>query len=179
MLDDLVKLKVKVKQGVKLTDYEKDILITQLNRLISIHNKPIRKKPPKASKPKPKKKLVKVKRSALIKRGEELSKKLTESATKQEKKLRSALNKEGIIHDFQSPIIIHGPKLAIMDFYFPDKNLCVEVDGWHHKKPKNKAEDAKRTKSLATKGIKTIRFWNSEVDNDMHLVIHTIKKALS
>ena len=64
----------------------------------------------------------------------------------------------------------------VIDFYCPRVKLGIEVDGRVHKTPEQKECDEHRSSELATCGVRIIRFWNSEIMNDMDSVL---KKILS
>jgi very-short-patch-repair endonuclease len=60
----------------------------------------------------------------------------------------------------------------IVDFYCHKAGLIIEVDGpIHQKQP---AEDAEHTKMMAARGLKVLRFNNSDVMNKMDMVLRTI-----
>ena len=65
----------------------------------------------------------------------------------------------------------------ILDFYCPDKKLAVELDGFVHKKTKE--YDAERGYYLQNLNIKTIRFWNREVNDNIDFVIKRLKRELN
>ena len=67
----------------------------------------------------------------------------------------------------------------ILDFYCPQKKIAVELDGYSHKKADTRKYDKFRTDFLSTLGIKTIRFWNSEVEKDLTNVLKKINDALN
>jgi len=50
----------------------------------------------------------------------------------------------------------------ILDFYCPDKKLAIELDGAQHLD--NKEYDQERDNYLLALDIKTVRFWNSEIN---------------
>ena len=52
-----------------------------------------------------------------------------------------------------------GPFIA--DFCCPERALVIELDGGHH--ADHPADDAERTKMLAKRGYRVVRFWNNEV----------------
>lgn len=66
----------------------------------------------------------------------------------------------------------------ILDFYCPKARLAVEIDGGHHGSIQGKAYDQERSDFLQAHNITVIRFWNDEVDQQMHDVIEKIEKAL-
>jgi very-short-patch-repair endonuclease len=57
-----------------------------------------------------------------------------------------------------------------------EKKLSIELDGGQHMEQKYK--DTERTKFLATKGIRVLRFWNNEVFTQTESVLQTIWLAL-
>lgn len=62
----------------------------------------------------------------------------------------------------------------IVDFISIEKKLIVELDGGDHNKEINKIYDKKRTEYLESFGYTVIRFWNSEVFNNIEEVLDTI-----
>ncbi len=71
----------------------------------------------------------------------------------------------------------HSVGPYILDFYCPDKKLAVELDGSQHLNNKN--YDDERSDYLSVLGIKTIRFWNNEVNANMNGVIEFIINELN
>ena len=63
-------------------------------------------------------------------------------------------------------------------FFCPEANLTIEVDGEIHQDKETKEYDLKRTRILAENGIRVLRFWNSEVENEMEKVLVLIAKAV-
>ena len=64
----------------------------------------------------------------------------------------------------------------IVDFYCPEKKMVIEIDGWQHKEEKE--HDKKRAEYLKGLGLKILRFWNNDVNNNLDEVILEIKKNL-
>ena len=64
----------------------------------------------------------------------------------------------------------------ILDFYCPQKKLAIELDGQQHLE--NKDYDEAREFFFEGYGIKTIRFMNSEINNNIEKVISIIKSLL-
>ncbi len=64
----------------------------------------------------------------------------------------------------------------IVDFYCPSKKLVIEIDGVQHKD--NVDYDRERTGCLNDLGVKVLRFWNREVNNDIEKVLEKIKFEL-
>lgn len=100
---------------------------------------------------------------------------LRKEETKAEKILWRALrgNKLGVKWRRQHPIDMY-----ILDFYSPQINLCVELDGSPHKAKENKEYDKYREEYLKNKNIKTLRFWNSEIEKNIDTVLEKIKSVL-
>lgn len=66
----------------------------------------------------------------------------------------------------------------ILDFYCPELNLAIEVDGQIHMDEEQFNYDQERTKNLQEIGVSVIRFWNSEVINDLPSVINQIQRYI-
>jgi len=64
----------------------------------------------------------------------------------------------------------------IVDFCSPNHKLIIELDGIQHRD--QEAHDAERTAYLETVGFRVIRFWNSQVMNEMDAVIKAIRLEL-
>jgi len=62
----------------------------------------------------------------------------------------------------------------VLDFYCVDQNLAVELDGGQHAEPEGLAYDTRRTVRLAADGVRVLRFWNSEVFENLEGVCETI-----
>ena len=63
----------------------------------------------------------------------------------------------------------------ILDFYCPAEKLAIELDGHYHFTTEGFEYDEIRTKFLNEKGIKVIRFENSEVFDELESVLEVIK----
>lgn len=66
----------------------------------------------------------------------------------------------------------------VVDFICLARRLVVELDGPQHLDDEHRDHDAQRTQWLAERGYRVIRFRNHEVDEDVRLVVETIRKAL-
>jgi hypothetical protein len=62
----------------------------------------------------------------------------------------------------------------IVDFLCAEKKLAVELDGSGHAYPIRQLGDAERTIELHENGIRVMRFWNSEVLQDLDWVLEAI-----
>ena len=58
----------------------------------------------------------------------------------------------------QHPI---GP--YVLDFYCSTVRLAIEVDGGQHNHEAERARDERRTRWLSAQGVTVLRFWNSDV----------------
>ncbi|MHB8104689.1 MAG: endonuclease domain-containing protein [Dehalococcoidales bacterium] len=66
----------------------------------------------------------------------------------------------------------------IADFVCYEKKLILEIDGQPHKETSTKINDSQRTKWLKEQGFKVLRFWNSEIQNDIESVLEKIQNSL-
>ena len=64
----------------------------------------------------------------------------------------------------------------IADFACPSRKLVIELDGSQHAE-RSEADD-RRSAELARRGYRIIRFWNSEVLENIEGVLETIRLAL-
>ena len=63
----------------------------------------------------------------------------------------------------------------IVDFICREKSIIIEIDGGQHNEPDNLRYDNKRTKYLESLGFKDIRFWNTDIDNNIDGVFEYLK----
>lgn len=69
----------------------------------------------------------------------------------------------------------HPIDMFIVNFFAPSIKLAIELDGSTHNK-ESKEYDKNRTKYLESKNIKVVRFWNSEIENNLEIVLNKIRK---
>ncbi len=74
---------------------------------------------------------------------------------------------------FRRQQIIEG---FIVDFFCHEMKLVVEIDGEIHDTPEQKEIDELRKKVFESRGLKEIRFKNSDVLNDLPDVLATLRK---
>jgi very-short-patch-repair endonuclease len=67
---------------------------------------------------------------------------------------KSALEDAFLARATGDPLVNH--KIEV-DFYWPDRNLVVEIDGPGHERPRTRNEDAARDAALNAAGIKVVR----------------------
>ena len=66
----------------------------------------------------------------------------------------------------------------IVDFFFRESMLIVEIDGGYHFTEQQQKDDAERQNYLEANGYHVLRFTNEEVIADTDKVINTIKNNL-
>jgi len=99
---------------------------------------------------------------------------LRHNLTPEEQKLWALLRKHGMngIHFRRQ----HAIGNYIVDFCAPRWKLIVELDGSQHLE--NQEYDAERTAFLEAKGYRVLRFWNSDIDENLEGVWITLQEAL-
>jgi very-short-patch-repair endonuclease len=100
------------------------------------------------------------------------AKRLRANTTPHERILWRALKElpvEGTHFRRQAPI---GP--YVVDFLCPAKHLIIELDGGHHNDDQTAKRDQERQFWLEKEGYRVVRFWNSEVTNDLTAVLERI-----
>ena len=65
----------------------------------------------------------------------------------------------------------------IVDFYCADARLVIEVDGGGHADSLKAADDARRTAELRRRGLRVLRFWNTDVLANLDGVLTVIAEA--
>ena len=65
-----------------------------------------------------------------------------------------------------------------LDFFCEAAELNIELDGRHHGFPGQQAHDIEREKFLKSRGIKTLRFWNSHLRRHERSIRDTIFNEL-
>jgi very-short-patch-repair endonuclease len=71
----------------------------------------------------------------------------------------------------------HAIGLYITDFCSPKAKLIIELDGSQHLEQEE--YDTERTALLESKGYRVLRFWNSDVMNNIEGVVGVILEELS
>ncbi|MBN2614826.1 MAG: endonuclease domain-containing protein [Bacteroidales bacterium] len=67
----------------------------------------------------------------------------------------------------------------IVDFYCHNLKFAIEIDGGYHFVKDQNEYDQYRAKDLSELGIKIIRFFNSQIENDIEEVIIKIKQQIA
>ena len=108
-----------------------------------------------------------------LKHLKEPRKELRNGLTPEEAILWNRLKDSGLGYKFRRQ---HSTRRFILDFYCPKKFLAIELDGSQHLDTKE--YDEERTRYLNSLNIRVIRFWNSEVNTDIEVVLSKIKEEL-
>ena len=108
-----------------------------------------------------------------LKNRKTIRRKLRKSSTPHETILWSRIRKNQLGLKFRRQ---HSIGKYIVDFYCPEKNLVIELDGWQHKEQIE--YDNERSKFLESLNLKIIRFWNNDINNNLDSVILEIEKYL-
>ena len=66
----------------------------------------------------------------------------------------------------------------VLDFYCPEKHLAIELDGGQHLEGKQLIHDQKREFFLRENNIKTLRFLDNEVFQNMEGILEIILNSL-
>ena len=67
----------------------------------------------------------------------------------------------------------------MLDFYCPKLHLAIELDGGQHNFATEIARDQRREAWLAARGVVVLRFWNSDVIENMTGVLEKIALVAS
>jgi very-short-patch-repair endonuclease len=110
--------------------------------------------------------------SRIVQRAREMRKAMSPQELALWLRLR-ALKSEGWRFRRQSP---EPP--YILDFVCRTAKLVVEVDGVQHAGAAQSAHDSTRDAELHRRGFRVLRFWASDVHNEMDGVLQTILSAL-
>ena len=72
----------------------------------------------------------------------------------------------------------HPVGIYYLDCYCEEARLNIELDGSQHGFPDQRKHDLKREKFLQSLGIKTLRFWNSQLRRNAQVIRDTIFNEL-
>jgi very-short-patch-repair endonuclease len=106
---------------------------------------------------------------------QELARSLRWQPTRAEALLWQRLRARSLLgHKFrrQHPV---GP--YVVDLVCLDRGLVIEIDGGQHDRPAE--EQSARTAYLRASGFRILRFWNSEVSDNLEGVLEAVSTALS
>src|ERR1700689_5413256 len=72
----------------------------------------------------------------------------------------------------------HPLGIYYLDFFCEEAELAIELDGGQHGFPDQQNHDAEREKFLQSRGIKTLRFWNSHLRRNAQSIRDTVFNEL-
>lgn len=101
---------------------------------------------------------------------------LRNSSTTEESILWECLRNRKIGFKFKRQ---HSIEYFIVDFYCPEKNLVIEIDGERHNFDKGENYDSLRDEILEEYGYKTLRVKNNEIRNSLKEVLNKINHYLN
>lgn len=105
-------------------------------------------------------------------------KELVENRTIYEKIFKQYyLIKNKITFEIKKAIVTKGGKIYFLDFFLPEHNLAIEIDGEYHNTKEQTAKDKQRDKNLLEMGIKTIRITNKQVLKGYNIIEAIHKKT--
>lgn len=81
---------------------------------------------------------------------------LVEKQTDSEKIIKAHLKSLNVKFEFQYIVFIDDNKFFIVDFFLPDYNIVLEIDGGYHSEIMQKIKDEERIKRLRKLGIKKV-----------------------
>ena len=100
---------------------------------------------------------------------------LRKRLTKTEKILWSRIKNNKLGFKFKRQHSIGG---YILDFYCSAERLIIEIDGDSHTNSSAREYDKNRDEYFSELGYNTVRFLNTEVENDLESVLRKIKNYL-
>jgi very-short-patch-repair endonuclease len=100
-----------------------------------------------------------------------LARRLRRNSTEVELRLWQKLRNKQLGVDFRRQ---HPAGNFILDFYCPALRLAIELDGGQHAEIKALDRDEKRRRWLAERGATLLRYWNSEVTENLTGVLEDI-----
>jgi very-short-patch-repair endonuclease len=98
------------------------------------------------------------------------------SATLAERRLWSCLRAAGV--EGASFRRQHPAGSYVLDFYCAELRLAIEVDGGQHAFPRHAAVDRRKDDWLRRNGITVLRYWNSDIMENIDGVVEDIRLAI-
>lgn len=100
-----------------------------------------------------------------------------ENPTEAELRVIKILDNNNIKYEFQYPVKVIDTTY-ILDFYLPEKNVCIEIDGDYHNKNEQVYKDKLRDIRLSRIGVFVARFHNNELDSQVNPLVGFLKEIL-
>jgi very-short-patch-repair endonuclease len=105
-----------------------------------------------------------------------LARRLRRDSTDVERRLWQKLRNKQLGVDFRRQ---HPAGPYVLDFYCPVLRLAIELDGGQHTEPIFIRRDARRTAWLAERDVFVLRFWNSDVIQNLPGVLEVIASKVA
>ena len=100
---------------------------------------------------------------------------LRKNMTPQERKLWNILrNRQFYGYRFRRQYPIER---YIVDFICREKKIIIELDGGQHNQPNDIQYDAVRNAFLTAKGYQVVRFWNNDIDKNLHGIYKKLQEV--
>jgi very-short-patch-repair endonuclease len=68
----------------------------------------------------------------------------------------------------------HPAGSFVLDFYCPTLRLAIELDGGQHADATHESRDRSRDRWLGERGVTVLRFWNSDITQNLNGVLQVI-----
>ena len=104
------------------------------------------------------------------------ARRLRGDATAVEMRLWQRLRNKQLGVDFRRQ---HPAGPYVLDFYCPALGLAIELDGGQHAQPDTLQRDEKRTRWLAERNVTLLRYWNSDVTQNLAGVLENIAAKIA
>ena len=72
----------------------------------------------------------------------------------------------------------HAYGSYILDFYCKEAKLVIEIDGKQHLLRENALQDSTRTDYLNSRGLRVLRFMNSDINSNFSFVCYIIDQVV-
>ena len=99
------------------------------------------------------------------------ARRLRRQSTEVETRLWQRLRNKQLGVDFRGQ---HPVGNYVLDFYAPAIRLAIELDGGQHQQSTIVAKDHMRSNWLLERGVKVLRFWNSDIAQNLSGVLEVI-----
>jgi very-short-patch-repair endonuclease len=100
-----------------------------------------------------------------------IARRLRRGSTDVEMRLWQKLRNRQLGVDFRRQ---HPAGSFVLDFYCPALRLAIELDGGQHTEAKHEAKDQQRDRWLNERGVAVLRFWNSDITQNLKGVLEVI-----
>jgi very-short-patch-repair endonuclease len=100
-----------------------------------------------------------------------MARRLRRDSTNVEMRLWQKLRNRQLGVDFRRQ---HPAGPFVLDFYCPALRLAIELDGGQHADARHEARDLVRERWLTQRGVIVLRFWNSDITENLSGVLDAI-----